>query len=401
MLGAGRWDCVAIWVQPCFETLMDQVRHKRALLPRVRRVVVKIGSSILSGPQDIDRATIARLVGELAALRRSQHQIVLVSSGAVAAGMARLGLRERPGTVPQKQAAAAVGQIRLMSFYDEQFGALGQPVAQILLTHDDLANRRRYLNARHTFEELLGAGVLPIVNENDSVAVEEVRFNFGDNDNLSALVATLISADLLVILSDVPGLYTADPRETPGAALVPVVQEVGREIEAYAGGSSGPLGKGGMASKLQAARKACEAGIACVIADGRHPGVLPQVFDPAHGVGTLFLPKGDRLTRRKHWIAHTLKPAGALTVDQGAYEAILRGGRSLLPKGITAIRGSFGAGECVSCLSPTGAEFARGLVNYGAADLARIKGLHSSAIESTLQYTVGDEVIHRDDLVVL
>lgn len=381
--------------------MADQLAHKRALLPRVRRVVIKIGSSILSGPTGIDRSHIASLVGEIAALRRQPYQIVLVSSGAVAAGMTRLGLRERPKTVPAKQAAAAVGQIRLMALYDECFSTHGQPVAQILLTHDDLANRRRYINARHTFEELLQAEVLPIVNENDSVAVEEVQFNFGDNDNLSAIVATLVGADLLVILSDVAGLYTADPRDTPDAAPVALVEDIAPEIQAYAGKGSGPLGKGGMASKLQAARKANDAGIACLIADGRHAGILPQVFDPTRSIGTLFLATGDRLSRRKHWIAHTLKPAGSVTVDQGACDAILRGGRSLLPKGITAVAGHFGAGECVSCLNPTGAEFARGLVNYSAAELQRIKGLHSGAIEETLQYKVSDEVIHRDDLVLL
>jgi len=379
----------------------EQLAHKQALLPRVRRVVVKIGSSILSRAGGIDRDRIASLATEIATLRRAPYEIVVVSSGAVAAGTTRLGLRERPKTVPARQAAAAVGQIRLMALYDECFGAHAQPIAQILLTHDDLADRRRYLNARHTFEELLHAGVLPIVNENDSVAVEEVQFNFGDNDNLSALVATLVSADLLVILSDVAGLYTADPRSAAGAQIVPLVEEFAPEIHAYAGVASGPLGKGGMASKLHAARKAGEAGIACLIADGRHAGVLPRVFDAADAVGTLFLPKGDRLSRRKHWIVHTLKPAGSITVDQGAYEAIMRGGRSLLPKGITAVTGSFGAGDCVSCLSPAGDEFARGLVNYSAADLQRIKGLHTSAIEATLQYKVSDEIIHRDDLVLL
>jgi len=379
---------------------MDQLQHKRTLLPRVRRVVVKVGSNVLAGAQDIDRARIARLVGELAALRRRGYDVALVSSGAVAAGMARLGLTVRPKTVPQKQAAAAVGQIRLMAYYDEQFSAVEQPVAQILLTHDDLAHRRRYLNARHTFEALLEAGVLPIVNENDSVAVEEMRFNFGDNDNLSALVAVLISADLLVILSDVPGLYTADPRSVADATLVPVVETIGRDIEAYAGGS-GRLGTGGMASKLQAARKANDAGIPCIIADGRHADVLPRVFDATQAVGTLCLAAGDRLTRRKHWIAHTLRPAGAIRVDQGAYEAVAQGGRSLLPKGIIAVSGSFGAGECVSCLRPDGHEFARGLVSYGAAELERIKGLHTTAIEATLQYSAGDAVIHRDDLVLL
>jgi len=381
--------------------MADQLAHKRALLPRVRRVVIKIGSSILSGPDGIDRDRIASLVGEIAALRQHPYQVVLVSSGAVAAGMTRLGLRERPKTVPAKQAAAAVGQIRLMALYDECFSARGQPVAQVLLTHDDLANRRRYINARHTFEELLQADVLPIVNENDTVAVEEVQFNFGDNDNLSAIVATLVSADLLVILSDVAGLYSADPRADPTAALVPLVEEIAPDVQAYAGKASGPLGKGGMASKLLAARKVNEAGIACLIADGRHSGVLPQVFDAQRSVGTLFLAKGDRLNRRKHWIAYTLKPAGSITVDQGACDAIMRGGRSLLAKGITAVAGSFGAGDCVSCLAPSGVEFARGLVNYSAAELDRIKGLHTSAIETTLQYKVSNEIIHRDDLVLL
>ena len=379
--------------------MTDQLHHKRALLPRVRRAVIKIGSSILSGPQGIDRERIGRVVDEIAALRAHGLELALVSSGAVAAGKARLGLSERPKTVPQKQ-AAAVGQIRLMAAYDERFGAHGLPVAQLLLTHDDLAHRRRYLNARHTFEELLGAGVLPIVNENDTVAVEEVRFNFGDNDNLSALVATLIGADLLVILSDVAGLYDADPRGNPDARLLPVVEEIRADVEALAG-RSGPLGTGGMASKVQAARKANDAGIACIIADGLRAGVLPRVFDAAQSEGTLFLPAGDRLTRRKHWIAHTLKPAGTITVDAGAHTAISQGGRSLLPKGIVAVGGHFGAGECVAVLSPAGAEFARGLVNYGAAELARIKGLHTSAIEATLQYTVGNEVIHRDDLVLV
>src|SRR5262245_54095980 len=314
----------------------EQLPHKRALLPRVRRVVIKIGSSILSGPGGIDRERIAHLAGEIATLRQRQYEIILVSSGAVAAGTTRLGLRERPKTVPARQAAAAVGQIRLMALYDECFGTHSQPVAQILLTHDDLANRRRYLNARHTFEELLQAGVLPIVNENDTVAVEEVQFNFGDNDNLSALVATLVGADLLVILSDVAGLYTARPGEDPDASLVGVVHGVDARVESYVRGTAGPLGTGGMATQLKAAEKASRAGIPCVIADGLHEGVLPRVFEPEASVGTLFLPEGDRLNRRKHWIAHTLRPAGSITVDSGAHGAITRQGRSLLPKGITA-----------------------------------------------------------------
>ena len=378
----------------------EQLEHKRAILGRARRIVVKIGSSILSNARGIDRRRLARLAAEIHAIA-GERQVVVVSSGAVAAGMARLGLSERPKTIPQKQAAAAVGQIGLMALYQHSLGKLGRSVAQVLLTHDDLADRRRYINARHAFEALLAAGVIPIVNENDTVAVEEMHFNFGDNDNLSALVATLIGADLLVILSDVAGLYTADPASRARADLVSLVRGVDAQVESYVGGSSGPLGTGGMATKVKAARKAARAGIPCVVADGLHAGVLAKVFDPERSAGTLFLPEGDRLKRRKHWIAHTLRPAGRITVDAGAHGAIARHGRSLLPKGIAAVSGSFDAGDCVSCIDPEGREFARGLVNYGAAEVDRIKGMHSAAIEATLGYKVSDAVIHRDDLVLL
>ncbi len=379
----------------------SQLSHKRVLLPRVRRAVIKLGSSIVSGPDGIDRDRMRRLIGELHALRAGGLHVVVVTSGAIAAGRARLRLTERPKTIPQKQAAAAVGQIGLMALYEECFGALGDVVAQVLLTHDDLAHRRRYINARHTFEELLQANVVPIVNENDTVAIDEMRFNFGDNDNLSALVATLIGADLLVILSDAAGLYTADPRVDPDAVLVPVVTNITEDIERYVSGRHGPLGTGGMGTKVNAARTANEAGIPCLIADGLTTDVLPAIFDAARAAGTLFLPTGDRLNRRKHWIAHTLKPTGTITVDQGAYNAIARQGRSLLPKGIVQVSGTFGAGECVSCIGPEEREFARGLVNYSAAELVKLKGLHTSEIESALGYKVANEIIHRDDLVLL
>jgi glutamate 5-kinase len=378
----------------------DQLRHKPALLRRARRVVIKVGSSILSTARGIDRQRLRRLAGEIHDVA-ARRQVVVVTSGAVAAGVARLGLEERPRTMPQKQAAAAVGQIALMALYEEYFDQLGHRVGQVLLTHEDLANRKRYINARHTLEALLQAGVIPVVNENDTVAVEEMRFKFGDNDNLSALVATLISADLLVILSDVDGLHTADPAADPAAELVPVVSGADPRVRDYATGPAGPLGTGGMASKVNAAHSAGEAGVPCIIASGLRDGVLPAVFDPKKSVGTLFLPKGDPLQRRKHWIAHTLKPAGSLTVDPGAHRAIVEQGRSLLPKGIATIRGTFGAGECVSCLDPQGHEFARGLVSYGSAEVKKIKGLHSKEIEAVLGYRIGDEVIHRDDLVVL
>jgi glutamate 5-kinase len=377
----------------------DQRAHKRRLLPGSRRVVVKIGSSLLTTGRGIEEARLHRLADEVGELRAGKRQVVVVSSGAVAAGMARLDLEQKPRTIRQRQAAAAVGQIGLMAMYERCFGVRGLIVAQVLLTHDDLAARRRHLNARHTFEELLGAGVVPVVNENDTVADEEMRF--GDNDNLCALVATLISADLLVILSDVDGLFTGDPRVDGSARLIPVVGAINEQVLAHAGSSGGPVGTGGMATKLQAARKATAAGIPCVVADGRSAGVLAAVFDPDRSVGTLFLPKGDRLSSRKHWIAHTLNPAGAITVDAGARDAIVGLGRSLLPRGIVMVNGSFRAGACVSCLGPDGLEFARGLVAYGSAELAEIKGMHSNAIEGRLGYRVSNEAIHRDDLVVL
>jgi len=380
--------------------MSEQVAHKRVLLPRARRVVIKVGSTILSNRAGIDTERLSRLVDELCALR-ARYQVVLVSSGAVAVGMARLGLRERPKTVPQRQAAAAVGQIGLMALYEERFAAHGQCIAQVLLTHADLADRGRYINSRHTFEELLQAQVLPVVNENDTVAVEEVMRNFGDNDNLSALVATLVGADLLVILSDVAGLFTANPAHDAGATLIPLVEKMTARVHAFAQDKGSRVGTGGMASKLRAADKANSAGIPCIIADGLGSGVLPRVFDPEQSVGTLFLAKGDRLRQRKHWIAHTLRPAGSIRVDDGARQALCELGRSLLAKGVTAVEGDFHAGDCVACRDGAGEEFARGLVNYSSADLRKIQGLHTNAIETALGYKVGDEIIHRDDLALL
>jgi len=375
-----------------------QREHKHLILPRAKRVVIKIGSAILSDGRGFDTERLARLVGEICALE--VPQMVLVSSGAVAVGMAKLKRPDRAKSVPQRQAAAAVGQIGLMALYEEHFAARGRTVAQILLTHDDLAHRRRYINARHTFEELLAAGAVPVVNENDTVAVEEF-LNFGDNDNLSALVATLIGADLLVILSDVSGLHTANPATDSAAERVSVVPAIDDRIRGFVTDVSITVGTGGMNSKLRAAEKATAAGIPCIIADGLHDGVLPRVFDRDSDEGTLFLAQGDRLKRRKHWIAHTLRPAGTLSLDAGALRAVVEQGRSLLPKGITEISGRFGAGDCVSCVAADGTEIARGLVNYGSEDLTRIKGHHSDEIQPILGYRLGDEVIHRDDLVVL
>ena len=381
----------------------DHLCHKAAILRRARRVVIKVGSSILSRQDGVNVDSVERLARDMAALRAGSQErgkeIVLVSSGAVAAGLGRLGIQlERSRTIPSKQAAAAVGQIALMALYEQAFSRHGTHVGQILLTHDDVADRGRYLNAKHTVQTLLENGVLPIVNENDSVAVEEIEF--GDNDNLSALVAVLIEADLLVILSDVEGLYERDPRLHADARLVSLVERCDDTLS-YTTGAAGPLGRGGMTSKLQAARKAALSGIPTIIADGRHATSLPAVFSPDIPTGTLFLPVSDRITSRKHWIAYTLKPVGSLQLDAGAVAAVRRAGRSLLPAGVREIRGTFGVGDCVACVDDRGHEFARGLVNYHSAALEQIKGLKTSQIEQILGYKVSDEVIHRDDLALL
>jgi glutamate 5-kinase len=377
----------------------EQHLHKVSLVKRLRRLVVKIGSSSISGPKGLDRARMASLVEQISAAHDRGLEVVVVTSGAVAAGVAKVGQSERPKSIPQRQAAAAVGQIDLMTAYGELFGARGKIVAQVLLSHDDLAHRQRYINAKHTLQTLLLARVVPVANENDTVAVEEL--NFGDNDNLSALVATLVDADLLVILSDVAGLYDKDPRHHADARLIPLLQADKHDEIPDVSAVTGPLGRGGMAAKIAAARKASTAGIATVIADSARTNVLLDILDPEVETGTLILPGGDRLSRRKHWIAFNLRPTGALVVDEGAYAALRRNGGSLLPKGLREVRGRFRSGACVRCLGPDGEEFARGLVSYSAADLEQIKGLHSNRIEEVLGYKISDEVIHRDDLALL
>ena len=378
---------------------MSHLDRKRQILERTRRVVVKIGSSLLSrdGGLDIDR--IRTLVGEAAELAAGEREIVLVTSGAVAAGRARLRLRERPKTIPQKQAAAAVGQIDLMAAYKDAFTAHGRHVAQILLTREDLSNRRRYLNAKHAIAALLESRVVPIVNENDTVAVDEIKL--GDNDNLSAAVAALVEADLLIILSDVDGLYTADPRRRRDAEPVPLVEASDPRAERYAATSAGLLGTGGMATKIEAARKAAAAGIATIIADGRAADALGRVLDADAVAGTLVVGAADRLASRKHWIAYTLRPQGSLHLDAGAAAALRERGRSLLPSGIKIVEGAFGAGDCVRCVAPDGVEVARGLVSYSAAELRRIQGVHTRDIDTILGYKISDEVIHRDDMVIV
>ncbi len=378
---------------------MTQLNYKSQIVRNARRVVVKIGSQILSSSVGIEEGRLRGLVRELAALHDQAKALVVVSSGAVAAGMTQLGRKERPKTIPEKQALAAVGQIRLMALYERHFAKFGKNVAQVLLTHEDLANRQRYLNAKHTFQMLLESSIIPIVNENDTVAVEEMKF--GDNDHLSALVATVLGADLLIILSDVEGVFDHDPRVHADARLIPLIQEIKAVKVQIAGESQSLFGTGGILSKVGAAEKAAAAGIPTVITTGLVSGSIAKVLDPTEEIGTLVLPEVNRLTNRKHWIAYNLKPAGDLVVDAGAQEALVKNKKSLLPSGLKEVRGSFGAGECVRCVDLQGREFARGLVNYSAQELNQIKGLHTSRIEKVLGYRAYDEVIHRDDLVLL
>jgi len=374
--------------------------ERRTLFSKARRIVIKVGSSVLTGTGDgLDQKRIELLAGEIASIMDRGHEVILVSSGAIAAGLAKLGLKKTKGMpLPLKQAAAAVGQSGLMWMYEKTFGAHGKKVAQILLTREDLSNRTRFLNARNTLQTLLAYGVVPVINENDSVAVDEIKF--GDNDNLSGMVVHLTDADLLVILSDIDGLYTADPRLHPSAALIPVVEKITAELERGAGDAQTAVGTGGMRSKIMTAKKVGAYGVPLVIINGRKHGTLVSLFEGGD-IGTVFLPKADRNRSRQHWIAYTACSAGVVVVDDGGREALVSKGRSLLPGGVVRVEGTFKAGDCVNCSDSRGDIFARGLIKYSSADVDKIKGLKTSRIASVLGHKDYDEVIHRDDLVLL
>ena len=372
---------------------------RKKILGRVKRIVVKVGSSILASVEKgLHYGVFSHLTKEISDLKRQGYEFVLVSSGAIAAGMEKLGYKTRPQSITQKQATAAVGQSRLMNIYEGQFSRYQMMVAQVLLTHDDLSHRRRFLNARNTLLTLLELGIIPIVNENDTVVVDEIKF--GDNDNLSALITNLIEADLLIILTNIDGLCDADPRYHPQARCIPLVKDIDVDMGGIIGDTDGEWNVGGMVSKIQAAKKASRFGIPTVIARGTRAEVLHQILKGKE-VGTLILPKKEVLSSRKHWIAFNLKPKGDVVVDEGAKKAIVQKGKSLLPSGIVKVKGSFDRGDPVSCLGPRGKEFARGLVNYSASELERIRGLKSEQIETALGYKYCDEIIHRDDLVLL
>jgi glutamate 5-kinase len=324
------------------------------------------------------------------------HSVILVSSGAIRAGMARLQLAGRPRTIPQKQAAAAVGQGLLMHTYSQAFDPHRLPVAQVLLTRDDLRDRARYLNARNTFAALLRSRVVPIVNENDTVAVEEIKF--GDNDTLAALVASLVEADTLLLLSDVAGLYDRDPSLFPDARLIPTVEKIDRAIEQQAGGVQTTVGTGGMATKIQAAKICVRTGVRMIIAHGRHPHVIAETL--AGHRGTQFLPAPQRLRSRQRWIAYGVVPTGTLTVNDGARSRLIEGGKSLLPAGVTQVSGQFVPGDLVRLADAAGHPFAQGVVNYAHTDLQKIMGHRTADIAALLGHKPADEVVHRDNLVL-
>lgn len=373
---------------------------KKSILSKARRVVIKVGSAVLTSPGGgLDQRRIEQLAGEIVSIMDGRREVVLVSSGAIAAGLAKLGLKKTKGMpLPLKQAAAAVGQSGLMWMYEKTFGAHGKKVAQVLLTREDLSNRSRFLNARNTLHTLLEYGVIPVINENDTVAVDEIKF--GDNDNLSGMVVQLTDADLLIILSDIEGLYTADPRLHPAARFIPVVEKITAEMERGAGDALTGVGTGGMRSKIMAAKKVGAYGVPMVILNGKKAGMLAALFD-GRETGTLFLPRPEKMDSRKHWIAYTAASKGGIVVDDGGRDALVHKGKSLLPGGVVSVEGTFKVGDCVNCLDLRGTVFARGLTKYSSAELDRIRGLKTSQIEPVLGHKDYDEVIHRDDLVIL
>jgi glutamate 5-kinase len=372
---------------------------RRKLLKSLKRIVIKIGSRVLTNDAGaLDTTVIGRICGELAGLRGRGMQLVVVSSGAIAAGRSELGLVEKPKTIPQKQAAAAIGQTRLMRAYEEALAPHGLKAAQVLLTSEDLGSRQRFLNARATIDTLLGFGVIPVINENDTVVVDEIKF--GDNDNLSALVTNVAEADLLLILTDVEGLYSADPAKDPDARLIPLVRGITRDLERAAGSSASAVGTGGMATKVAAARKAGRNGVATILIAGKRTGAITAAMG-GQDIGTLFLPSGAGLNRRKHWIAYTRRPAGRVTVDDGARNVLQKKGKSLLPSGVVGVEGRFERGASVRIFGTDGKEFARGLTDYSSSEIARLAGHKSSEIEELLGYRYADVIVHRDNLVLM
>ncbi len=373
--------------------------QRRQIMKKAKRIVVKIGTSLLtSGADGVNKTFLSKLAGEIAALRQTGREVIVVTSGAIGTGLAVMKCKEKPRTIPGKQAMAAIGQPRLMQAYDQTFAKHDLTVAQILLTAEDIQHRERYAHARNALLELLHRQVVPVINENDTVAVQEIKI--GDNDTLSAHVTHLAEADLLVILTDVDGLYTCNPAEHADAELLEHVDKIDRAIEEMACGPGTALGTGGMATKIKAAKMVTGMGEEMVIVNGRLPHVLTRLVD-GEPLGTVFYPHGDKLNRRKSWIAFGLRRRGSVHMDAGAIAAVKTKGKSLLPSGISRVEGRFTQGDCVSLMDEHGQEFARGLVNYSSDEVAKLAGVKTGDIERILGYKYSDEIIHRDDLVVL
>jgi glutamate 5-kinase len=371
--------------------------NRASILNNVKRVVVKVGSNVLTEDHGLNLRAIRSISQQICRLIDDGIEIILVSSGAMASGIRKVGLDKRPDEIPKRQAIAAVGQAGLIMAYEKAFVQYHKKVAQILLTGDDLNNRKRYLNARNTLRMLLSWQVVPIINENDTVMTEEIQF--GDNDNLAAMITLLMDADILVNLTDIDGLYTKDPRTSPDADFIPLVSTITEDIKKIAGDIPGALGTGGMLSKINAAKKVTAAGIPMIIANGGKPDVLKKLFS-GKDVGTFFTPKKKKLKSRKCWIAFTLKPKGIIRIDEGAAEAILNRGKSLLPSGIIGVEGEFSVGAPVEFRTMDNEILGTGLVNYSSTDIRKIMGLKSNQIKNCLGQKPYDDVIHRDNLAV-
>jgi len=375
----------------------QRIQMRTALFNGVQRAVIKVGTGVLTGEKGLNLRVIGALARQISWLMSKDCEVILVSSGAIGSGIKKVGLKEKPTRIPEKQATAAVGQPSLIQAYERAFSRHKKQVGQILLTRDDLCNRKRYLNARNTLNVLLDWGILPIINENDTVVVDELKF--GDNDNLSAMITHLMDAQVLISLTDTDGLFDKDPRDHDDAALLPLVAKINRSLELAARHSPGDLGTGGMLSKIETAKKVTKSGIPMIIANGLKSNILKDLFQ-GKDIGTLFVPQPEKMTCRKCWIAFTLKEKGVIKVDRGAVKAICNQGKSLLPIGITDVEGDFRKGAMVNCVDPDGIPFAKGLVNYKATDIRKLAGLRTSEIEKCLGYKSYDEIIHRDNLVM-
>jgi glutamate 5-kinase len=389
----------SLWVWIVTPESTHHTASDRRVVRSAQRWVVKIGSSLVTdGGKGIDPEAIARWAAQIATLRAQGREVILVSSGAIAEGMKRLGWVSRPHEIHELQAAAAVGQMGLAQAYESGFAKWRLKTAQILLTHEDIADRRRYLNARSTINTLLQYGVVPIINENDTVVTDEIKL--GDNDTLAALVTNLIEADVVVILTDQEGLFTADPRKDPNASLIDHGRAVDPALESMAGGAGSGIGTGGMLTKVRAAQRAARSGAATVIASGREREVLPRLA-AGEVIGSCLVADVAPIAAKKQWLADQLQLRGRLILDAGAVQVLLDQGKSLLPIGVVAVEGEFERGDVVACVSPDGKEIARGLVNYGASDARRIARKPTTDIEATLGFIEETELIHRDNLILL